>query len=142
TRLVMPSPNGSAIAHAAVVGGLPVVSACLRDAKATVRYLRRYERVGLVACGERWPDGTLRPAYQDWLGAGVVAARLGRHGATLSPDATAAAAAAGRPRPLADCPSGAELVERDFAEDVRLAEERDATDVVPVLHDGRFQPVS
>jgi 2-phosphosulfolactate phosphatase len=72
SRLVLPSPNGSAIAHAAVSGGVPVVSACLRGASAAVETLRAYDRVGLVASGERWLDGTLRPAYEDWLGCGVL----------------------------------------------------------------------
>ncbi len=138
SRLVLPSPNGSAIAHAAVSGGLPVVSACLRGAKAAVALLRTYDRVGLVASGERWPDGTLRPAYEDLLGAGVVTAGLVAAGYAPSPDAAAAAAAAARPRPLAECPSGAELVERGFAEDVSLAEARDVTDVVAVMKSGRF----
>ena len=43
-------------------------------------------------------------------------------------------------RPLELCPSGAELVERGFAEDVRLASEVDASDVVPALVEGRFVP--
>jgi phosphosulfolactate phosphohydrolase-like enzyme len=36
------------------------------------------------------------------------------------------------------CPSGAELVGRDFAEDVALADELDVESVVPVLSSGRF----
>jgi 2-phosphosulfolactate phosphatase len=142
TRLVLPSPNGSAIAHAALGAGVDVVSACLRDATAATAYLRRYERVGLVASGERWPDGTLRPAYEDWLGAGTVVAGLLAAGAAGSPDAVAAAQSAGRPQPLASCPSGAELVERGFASDVELAEERDVTKTVAVLADGRFRALA
>ena len=138
TRLVLPSPNGSAIAHAAVSGGLPVVSACLRGAAAAVRLLAGYERVGLVASGERWPDGSLRPAYEDLLGAGVLAGGLVKAGFVSTPDAAAAAAVAARPRPLAQCPSGEELVERGFAVDVEIAEQRDVTDVVAVLKSGRF----
>jgi 2-phosphosulfolactate phosphatase len=136
TRLVLPSPNGSTIAHAAVAGGLPVVSGSLRAAAATVAHLSRYARVGLVAAGERWPDGTLRPAYEDWLGAGVLTRGLVELGARATPDAAAAAAATTDPRPLAECLSGEELVERGFADDVALAEERDVTDVVAVLNGG------
>jgi 2-phosphosulfolactate phosphatase len=138
SRIVLPSPSGSAIAHAAVSGGLPVVSACLRGAAAAVSLLAEFGRVGLVAAGERWPDGTLRPAYEDWLGCGVLALGLQAVGHLASPDAVAAAAAAGDPRPLADCPSGRELVERGFAADVELAEQRDVTEVVAVLKSGRF----
>ncbi|MDP9395026.1 MAG: 2-phosphosulfolactate phosphatase [Actinomycetota bacterium] len=136
TRLVLPSPNGSAIASAAAGGGVPVLAASLRNAAAVGDAARRYGRVGLVPAGERWPDGSLRPAYEDWVGAGAVAARLGGR---LSPEAEAAALAAGARRPLEDCPSGRELVERGFAEDVRLAALADVDDVVPVLRDGRFE---
>jgi 2-phosphosulfolactate phosphatase len=39
---------------------------------------------------------------------------------------------------LAEVPSGRELVDRGFAEDVRLAEQVDADDVVPILQNGRY----
>jgi 2-phosphosulfolactate phosphatase len=142
TRLVLPSPNGSAIAHAAATGGVDVVSACLRDAAAAVALLRGYDRVGLVAAGERWVgDGSLRPAYEDWVGAEVVAAGLVAGGAAGTPDAVAAAAAAERIVPLERCPSGLELVGSGFASDVALAAERDVTDVVAVMSAGRFRGV-
>ncbi len=138
SRLILPSPNGSSIAHSAARGGVPVVAACLRNVGAAGALLRTYDRVGLIASGERWSDGTLRPAYEDLIGAGALAAALVRAGAAASPDAEAAAAAALRPRPLAECPSGIELIERGFADDVRIADERDATTVVPVMQSGRF----
>ena len=138
SRLVLPSPNGSAIAQAAASSGVPVVAACLRNAAAAVDFLARYERVGVVASGERWWDGSLRPAYEDWLGAGVVIEGLLRRGTAGSPDAEAAAAAAARPRPLAQAPSGRELVDKGFADDVALAEERDVTAVVAFMQSGRF----
>jgi 2-phosphosulfolactate phosphatase len=71
----------------------------------------------------------------------VVAAGLIAAGASATPDAVASAAAAACLQPLADCPSGAELLARGFASDVELAAEEDATDVVAVLADGRFRPV-
>lgn len=106
-RLVLPSPNGSSIAF------------------------------GLA--GERWPDGTLRPAVEDLWGAGAVAAALVDLGATgLSPEARVAEQAFRTvvPRPaeeLRDCASGRELVEMGFADDVEVAAELDASDVVPLL---------
>lgn len=140
TRLVLPSPNGSSIAFAAINGEVPVVAGCLRNAAAVSRYLDRFERVALVPAGERWGDGSLRPAYEDLVGAGAVADRLCRHNPAvrLSPEAEAAALAFRALRPLDLCPSGAELVERGFADDVRLASEIDTSDVVPVLVEGRF----
>jgi 2-phosphosulfolactate phosphatase len=145
SRLVLPSPNGSAIAHAAVADGTAVVGACLRNAAAVARWLAARaggRRVGLVPAGERHGDGTLRPCYEDLLGAGTLLARLAGLGAlgAVSPLAAAAHVAAVDPLPLASCPSGVELVERGFARDVELAGQVDVDDVVPVLADGRFVP--
>lgn len=140
TRLVLPSPNGSSIAFAAVNGARPVVAGCLRNASAVGRYLRDAGRIGLVPAGEQWSDGSLRPAYEDLVGAGAVADRLQAYdpGVTLSPEAEAAALAFRSLRPLEQCPSGMELVEKGFAEDVRIAGELDASQAVPVLVEGRF----
>jgi 2-phosphosulfolactate phosphatase len=138
SRLVLPSPNGSTVSRAALTTGLPVVSACLRSAGATARWLARYPRVGVVAAGEQWVDGSLRPAYEDLVGAGAVVAGLAAKAYRRSPDAAAAVEAARRPRPLAECMSGVELVDRGFAHDVELAQERDVTGTVAVLTSGRF----
>jgi 2-phosphosulfolactate phosphatase len=56
----------------------------------------------------------------------------------LSPEAEAAALAFRALRPLDLCPSGAELIEKGYAEDVRIASEVDASDMVPALVEGRF----
>ena len=140
TRLVLPSPNGSSISFAAINGEVPVVAGALRNAAAVSRYLVDFERVAVVPAGERWSDGSLRPAYEDLVGAGAVVDRLtGRDpGVQLSPEAEAAALAFRSLRPLERCPSGQELVERGFAEDVRIAAEIDVSDAVPVLVEGRF----
>jgi 2-phosphosulfolactate phosphatase len=143
TRLVLPSPNGSSIAFAAVSGEVPVVAGCLRNATALGRYLKAFENVALVPAGERWPDGSLRPAYEDLVGAGAIVDRLlgSDPGVRLSPEAEVAMLAFRSLRPLESCPSGAELVERGFAEDVRIAEQIDASDAVPGLVEGRFVSV-
>ncbi len=140
SRLVLPSPNGSSIAFAAVNGARPVVAACLRNARAVARHLRDVERIGVVPAGEQWGDGSLRPAYEDLVGAGAVVQRLAEQdpGLRLAPEAEAAALAFRALRPLEQCPSGAELVEKGYAEDVRLAGEVDVTGCVPVLVEGRF----
>jgi 2-phosphosulfolactate phosphatase len=73
-RLVLPSPNGSAIAAAA--RAQTVVAGCLRNASAVGRWLAQHgfgtlERpLAVIAAGERWPDDSLRPALEDLLGAG------------------------------------------------------------------------
>ena len=140
-RLIMPSPNGSVISHAALMLGLTVVAGSMRNASAVAHWVSgRFESVGLVPAGERWADGTLRPCYEDLVGAGAIASRLRGldPAADYSPDVLAAAAAFDQLGSLADVPSGQELIDRGFADDVALAELVDADDVVPVLRDGHY----
>jgi 2-phosphosulfolactate phosphatase len=146
-RLVLPSPNGSTLAARLAEGGFPVVAAALRNRRAVARWTAartgRRGPVAVLAAGERWPDGSLRPAVEDLWGAGaVVAALLDLGIEDVSPEAAAAAAAF---RALDDvaaglvaCTSGRELVARGFPEDVRLAAEVDVSDRVPVLVEGAF----
>ncbi|GAB3680994.1 hypothetical protein GCM10028814_17010 [Angustibacter aerolatus] len=142
SRLVLPSPNGSSITHALMNAKVAVVAGGLRNAAAVARYVRDVgaERVAVVPAGERWPDHSLRFAYEDLVGAGAVVRRLTETvpGLFRSPEAEAAALAFAELQPLDGTPSGRELVERGFADDVRLAEQVDASDVVPVLREGRF----
>ncbi|MEU0729842.1 2-phosphosulfolactate phosphatase [Streptomyces sp. NPDC006140] len=146
-RLVLPSPNGSAIAAAA--GDSAVVAGCLRNATAVGRWLARrgygtVERpLAVIAAGERWPDGSLRPAVEDLLGAGAIIDELTSRGVgPLSPEAVAAQACFTRTLDVADavaaCSSGLELVRSGFADDVLIATELDASAIVPVLTDGAF----
>jgi 2-phosphosulfolactate phosphatase len=138
TDVLLPSPNGATICLAAVAAGVEVVVAGLRNAPAVASWLadRRVASVGVIPAGERWPDDTLRPAYEDWLGAGAVVSLLDP--ASWSPEAAAAAAAWPVRRPLREVASGIELVDRGFAADVEAAEAYGADDVVPLLVDGRF----
>lgn len=147
-RLVLPSPNGSTIAFELATRGARVVGACLRNATAVARWLPEGATVALVAAGERWPDGTLRPAVEDLWSVGAVVASLVDRGATdLSPEARLAEQAfrAARPRlaeELRDCASGRELVEMGFAGDVDVAAELDASAAVPVLEGEAFVAVA
>jgi 2-phosphosulfolactate phosphatase len=137
-RLVLPSPNGSAIAFGLAASGATVVGAALRNATAVARWVAGRD-VAVIAAGERWPDDTLRPAVEDLWGAGAVIAGLVDLGATgLTPEARVAEQAfrAVAPRlteELHACFSGQELVDQGFGVDVDIAAELDATDVVPVL---------
>ena len=143
-KLVLPSPNGSAIAFAARDKGVAVFCGGLRNARATARACAAFDRVLVVPCGERWPDGSLRPALEDLVGAGAIVAALGRMDS--SPEARAAAlaqAALGNDRraTVADCASARELVERGFAADVALCLDEDASDVAAQLVQDGFVAV-
>ena len=170
-RLVLPSPNGSAIcaavataavaaggaaagsaSPAAAGGGATVIAGCLRNAAAVGRFLRSRDASGpvtIIAAGERWPDGSLRPALEDLLGAGAVLAAVGgalSPGAlspgTLSPEAEAARGCYGATADVAAAvggsASGRELTEGGFGDDVAIAVEIDSCDLVPILADGAF----
>ncbi|ANS67303.1 phosphosulfolactate phosphohydrolase-like enzyme [Streptomyces lincolnensis] len=151
-RLVLPSPNGSAIS-AAADRNTPVIAASLRNATAVGNWLAAHgygtpdHPVAVIAAGERWPDDSLRPALEDLLGAGAVIDTLRRQtgGATLSPEAATAATAFRHTEDikaaLTACASGRELIEGGFPEDVTVAAEFDASPTVPVLTNGEaFTP--
>jgi 2-phosphosulfolactate phosphatase len=146
-RVVLPSPNGSSISFGLASSGLRVVGACLRNSAAVGGWLRSLGggRTLVVAAGERWPDGSLRPAVEDLWGAGAVLAQLDL--GTASPEAAAAVAAYGAVREhlsaaLRDCASGRELVAAGFARDVEIAGQADVIDVVPLLAGDRFGPAT
>ncbi|MEW1809783.1 2-phosphosulfolactate phosphatase [Pseudarthrobacter phenanthrenivorans] len=159
-RVVLPSPNGSELCRA-LAGEVPLVAAvCLRNAAATADWvaanLADDAVVAVVAAGERWPDGTLRPAMEDHIGAGAFIAGLvaagrggyeagdGRHG--YAPEAVAAMAVFESAEPrlremLQQCSSGRELAGAGYAEDVDIAAELDQSDSVAILREGAFRPL-
>ena len=127
-RLVLPSPNGSTICATLAGRGATVVAGCLRNAEAVAAHLADAlaggATVAVVPAGERWPDGSLRPAVEDLWGAGAVLAGLDP--ALMSPEAELATLAYERfrTRPLEhllSCASGRELVEKGFEPDVVIA---------------------
>jgi 2-phosphosulfolactate phosphatase len=97
-------------------------------------------RVAVIPAGEKWADGSLRPCFEDWAGAGALLALLP---GSRSPEAEMAVATFERFRDdlgdtLAACGSGRELGERGFEGDVALASEYGASTAVPMLVEGRF----
>jgi 2-phosphosulfolactate phosphatase len=127
--VVLPSPNGSSLSVAAR-GHPSVWAGCLRNASALAAHLRRQGgSVGVVAAGERWPDGSLRVAMEDQLGAGAVISRLR---GSLGAEAEIARAAfngarSGLSRLLGVCRSGRELVELGHGQDVAYAAAYDSS---------------
>jgi 2-phosphosulfolactate phosphatase len=140
TRLVLPSPNGATLSRA--TGATPTIAGCLRNARAVAQAAQALgERVSVIAAGERWPDGSLRAAIEDWIGTGAIIAHLaGRR----SPEAELACLAfqhaqSDLARFLNQCGSGRELIGRGYAEDVQLAAELNISDAVPLLADGVYR---
>ena len=142
-QLVLPSPNGATCSVLAADAGATVVAGCLRNATAVGRLaVALGGTTAVIPAGELWPDGSLRPAFEDLLGAGAILSAFGSE--ARSPEASAAVAAfyAARGdlrRALGSAASGRELIDAGFDDDVAIAAQLDATDLVPQLTDGGFR---
>jgi 2-phosphosulfolactate phosphatase len=144
SRLVLPSPNGATLTKlAAAETNTRIVIGCLRNASSVAAFARTHAAEGpiaVIAAGERWPDGTLRPALEDDLGAGAIVAGVGSGNA--SPEARYVAEAFLRFRTdmisvIEQTVSARELIESGYAEDVRFASALDESLTVPLVsHDG------
>lgn len=140
TRLVLPSPNGATLSL--LTGATRTIAGCIRNAEAVARYLdHTFHRVAVVPAGERWGDGSLRPAIEDLVGAGAIISRLsGRK----SPEAQVAESVFRSHRSdlvetIKTSVSGRELLEKGYDLDVILAAELDVDDTVPILIDGAYR---
>jgi 2-phosphosulfolactate phosphatase len=145
-RLVLPSPNGSTICATLAASGARVVGAALRNRSAVAAHVLGGGTVAVVASGERWPDGSLRPCAEDLWGAGAVVAALVDLGVTdLSPEARVAELSFRVVEPdlveaLHECAGGRELRAAGFDDDVGVAAQVDLSTVLPVLGgDGAFR---
>jgi 2-phosphosulfolactate phosphatase len=163
TRLVLPSPNGSALAYRAREHAphARVLAGCLRNASAVAREAAASLRSGpvaIIAAGEQWarhirPSSerrdafALRPAVEDMLGAGAILRALrvltGVAPHRVSPEARAAMAAFDEARGdlrewLLASESGRELVARGQCDDVMAAAALDVEAVAPILMGAAF----
>jgi 2-phosphosulfolactate phosphatase len=141
TRLVLPSPNGSTLSTS--TGDTPTLAGCLRNARAVADAAQQLgRRIAIIPAGERWrTDGSLRPCFEDLVGAGSIISGLS---GPRSPEALAAEAAfvhaeAHLLRLLRGCGSGRELIERGTPADVDLAAALNASDCAPLLQDGAYR---
>jgi 2-phosphosulfolactate phosphatase len=140
-RCVLPSPNGAALALGAAASGATVLAGCLRNAAAVAAAARSLgSTFNVCPAGERWPDGSMRFALEDWLGAGAILRALP---GTRSAEAAAAIAAFESSENaisdlVAASASGQELIARGFARDVELAAQVDSSRHVAKLEHGAF----
>jgi 2-phosphosulfolactate phosphatase len=134
TRLVLPSPNGSTLTLS--TGKTITLTGCLRNCMAVAQFAQTCgTKIAVIPAGERWDDGSLRPAWEDWIGAGAILSYLSGR---LSPEADAAIAAFERVKErledrLCQCSSGKELISRGFATDVKLASAFNSSDRIPIF---------
>jgi 2-phosphosulfolactate phosphatase len=100
--------------------------------------------IAFVAAGERWPDGSLRPAIEDLWGAGAIIAALDAGGwRSRSPEAELAmlgydAVRDRVPEALRTCASGRELIAMGYPGDVDIAAELKRSSAVPILEGYEF----
>jgi 2-phosphosulfolactate phosphatase len=144
TKIVLPSPNGAEVSLAAAKSAASVFAGCLRNARAVAAAARAVGTpIGIIAAGERWRnDGSLRPSFEDMIGAGAIIDAL--EGMKISPEASAARAVFrsvrdNLERQLLDCVSGRELAGKGFSDDVIWASQLNVSEVAPVLREGAYQ---
>ena len=122
TRLVLPSQNGAVLSLQ--TGNVPTFAGYLRNCQAIAAHVQHYQTgISVIPAGEQWTDGSLRPALEDWIGAGAILSCLE---GTRSPEAEAAIAVFRSVQnrleaAIQQCSSGKELTGRGFAQDVALA---------------------
>jgi len=132
-RCVVPSPNGAQVTLAAARIVPILLAGSLRNARAVAEAAQRLgSSFNVIPAGERWLDGSLRPALEDWLGAGAILRSLP---GSRSPEAESAVALFERHREtlvetLDQCGSGHELSERGHDQDKVIAGQLDASSCV------------
>lgn len=142
SKIMLPSPNGSRLSLAG--GQTPVLTGCLRNAAAVARAAKAIAGdgpVGVIPAGERWPDGGLRPAIEDLLGAGAILHHLDL---PCSPEAQVAlgayrAVGDGLADLIRGSVSGRELIDAGFAGDVEMAVDEGVSACAPILTDGAYR---
>lgn len=139
--VVLPSPNGSTLtleskSPSILAGSIVNATAVAKSAQSIGK------TIGIIAAGERWEDGSLRPSIEDFLGAGAIISKLS---GKKSSEAYIAEMAFKASLPilldaLNNSVSGKELIEWGFEEDVKLSAELDLiSNCVPLLMDGAYR---
>lgn len=141
TTIVLPSPNGSTLSLLA--SDTTVLCGCLRNANAVASTAMKLgKRISVIPCGERWHrDYSLRPALEDFIGAGAILSQL--EGA-LSPEAEAACASFEKFKDdlhetVSRVSSGKEKLAKEKERDIELATQINYSTTVPLLREGAYK---
>ncbi len=146
-------PSGAAgrLALDLVTRVTTVVAGSLHNARAVADWLAREhdedeQTVAVIAVGDAWPDGSLRPTLEDLWGAGAILAALEDHDwRGLSPEAAWAADSyrlvVGREEShLVACAGGQSCIAAGQRDEVRRAADVDGSRTVPLLGSQGFVP--
>jgi 2-phosphosulfolactate phosphatase len=138
-RLVLPSPNGSTLSLS--TGPTWTLLGSLRNCEAVARSaMAKGRNIAVIPAGERWEDNTLRPCFEDLVGAGAIIRYLeGKRSPEAMVAATAFESASSNLHGLmSGCISGKEKIDRHEEGDIRLASDINASACVPILTGGAF----
>lgn len=122
-------------------GKTPTLAGCLRNSEAVARVAQRYgSKIAVIPAGEKWEDDSLRPAFEDLIGAGAILSYLK---GSLSPEAQTAITAFHTFKNdllgyLKKSGSGKELIQKGFESDVELAAAFNMSGCVPLLIDNAY----
>jgi 2-phosphosulfolactate phosphatase len=144
TRLILSSPNGSALSL--LTKNTFTLCGCIRNAKSVADYaMSKGKRIAVIPGGERWTDDdTLRPSFEDLTGAGAIINYLK---GTLSPESKSALTVFLSCRnnlrdEIKNCISGKEKISAGLESDVDLACELNVSECVPALVNRAYIDVS
>jgi len=71
TKLVLPSPNGSALTL--LSENTLTLAGCLRNCEAIAQFAQKHgSKIAVIPAGEKWEDRSLRPSLEDLIGAGAI----------------------------------------------------------------------
>ena len=140
TRLLLPSPNGSRLSLEG--GSSTVFAGCLRNRRAVAAAAALTGGdIAVIPAGERWrSDSSLRPAIEDWIGAGAILDALDMPLSAEARVARDAFRSAGEDLAalVRHSLSGRELIDVGFGQDVELAVQLDVGDTAPRLRGGVY----
>jgi 2-phosphosulfolactate phosphatase len=148
TKVVVDSPNGATCSRYASQAAY-VLAGCFLNVTAIANALslimeKENSGITIIACGEREKDrggdGPIRWAVEDYLGAGAVISKLS---CSKSPDSQVCEGAFLQFRDsigqlIWDCPSGLELREKGFGEDIVHSVQIDNYKCAPIMVNGCF----
>jgi 2-phosphosulfolactate phosphatase len=138
-RLLLASQNGATLSL--MTGTKPTFTACLNNRTAVAAHVLKVGlNIAVIPGGERWPDGSLRPALEDSIAAGALIAKLP---GSRSPEAEAAEScfrhfSADLQSALRHCASGRELEDKHYELDAEIAADIDSSQCIPRLVAGAY----
>lgn len=140
SALVLPSPNGATLSL--LSSKAIVMTGCLRNAASVAKMAMKLgKKIAIIAAGERWPNDTLRVAYEDLVGAGAIIYEIN---GTKSVESNFALLAfknslENKFIDLVNCATSIELSKYGYAGDVKIALQYNVSNVTPVLKEQYFQ---